>query len=80
MIIHVTELRNQIFRVFKMVDAGQQVTIIKKDSNKKYRIVPIKEPPKKDIVKIAQEMGKIGLGLGSYSPSGIKQIIETKYE
>ena len=79
MIIYVTDFRKELFKIFKMVDEGEDVTIIKKDTNKRYKIVPVKTP-KKDIVKIAQQMGKIGLGLGSLSAKEIKKIIETKYE
>lgn len=77
MILHVTELRNQIFKVLKMVDAGENVTIIKKDTNKRYRIVPVKES-KKDIVKIAEEMGKIGFKAPSLKK--MKRIFESRYE
>jgi hypothetical protein len=78
MVFHVTELRNQIFRIFKMVDAGEDVTIIKKDSNKRYRIVVVEELDKKDIVKIAEEMSKIGLK--TKSPSEMKKTFEGRYE
>lgn len=78
MILHVTELRNQIFRVFKMVDAGEDVTIIKRDTNKKYKIVPVKESTKKDKSKIAQEMGEIGIK--TMSIRRMKKIFETRYE
>lgn len=61
-----------------MVDEGQDITIIKKDSNKKYRIVPVKEPAKKDIMKIAKEMGDIGIK--TMNPREMKKIFETRYE
>lgn len=63
-----------------MVDAGEEVTIIKKDSNKRYKIVSVKGTSKRDVIKIAEQMGKIGLGLGSLSPKQLKRRIETKYE
>lgn len=78
MILHVTELRHQIFRIFKMVDAGEDVTIIKKDSNKKYKIVAVEEDSKPDTIEIAKQMGEIGLK--TMSPQEIKKIIETKYD
>lgn len=78
MILHVTELRNQIFKVFKMVDDGEDVTIIKKDSNRRYKIIPVKEKAKRDIVKIAEEMGEIGLK--SMSVKEMKKIFESRYE
>lgn len=78
MILHVTELRNQIFRVFKMIDAGEDITIIKKDSNKKYRIVAVKEAVKPDIVEIAKEMGAIGIK--TMTPREMKKILENRYE
>lgn len=80
MILHVTELRNQIFKVFRLVDSGEEVTIIKKDSNRKYKIVPVTDASQPDIVKLAKEMGKIKLGLGSLTPKQIKQTLETKYD
>ncbi len=61
-----------------MVDAGEDITIIKKDTNKKYKIVPVKEAPKKDIVKLAKEMGEIGLKAPSLKK--MKQIFESRYE
>lgn len=78
MILHMTELRNQIFKVFKMVDDGEDVTIIKKDTNRRYKIIPVKEKTKRDIVKIAEEMGKIGLK--SMSVKEMKKIFESRYE
>lgn len=78
MILHVTELRNQIFRVFKMVDAGEDVTIIKKDSNKKYRIVPVKATSKPNIVEVAERMGNIGFNTPSLKK--MKEIFEHRYE
>lgn len=76
--MHVTDLRNQIFKVLRMVDEGVEVTIIKKDSNKSYKIIPVKGPPKKDIMKIAKQMGDIGIK--SMSPQEMKKIFETRYE
>ena len=78
MILHVTELRNQIFRVFKMVDAGEEVTIVKKDSNKRYKIIPVKESHRKDITKMAQEMSTIGIR--TTLPKHMKKILQTRYE
>ncbi len=80
MILHATELRAKLFHVFKLVDQGEEVTIVKKDSNKKYRIIPLDEGSKPDIAKVAQEMGEIKLGLGSLSPRQLKKILETKYD
>lgn len=54
------------------------MTIIKKDTNKRYKIVAVKEKAKRDIVKIAEEMGKIGLK--SMSVKEMKKILETRYE
>ncbi len=76
--MHVTDVRNQIFKVLKMVDEGADITIIKKDSNKKYRIVPVKDSPKKDIMKIAKEMGEIGFKAPSMKE--MKRIFESRYE
>lgn len=76
--LHVTDFRKQIFKVLKKVDEGEEVTIIKKDSNKKYKIVPVKEPPKKDILKIAREMGEIGFKAPSMKK--MKRIFESRYE
>lgn len=78
MILHVTELRNQIFRVFKMVDAGEEVTIIKKDSNKKYRIIPVKIDDNTDTERVAKEMAFIGIK--TLSPKEMKKVFESRYE
>lgn len=78
MILHMTELRNQIFRVFKMVDAGEDVTIIKKDSNKKYRIIPVKIDDTLDTERVAKEMASIGIK--TLSPNEMKKVFESRYE
>lgn len=78
MIFHVTELRNQIFRVFKMVDAGEDVTIIKKDTNKRYKIIPVKEATGANKELVAKQMGAIGFK--SMSAEELKKIIEKRYE
>lgn len=78
MLLHVTELRNQIFRVFKMIDAGEDITIIKKDSNKKYKIVAVKATPKPDMEEIAERMGNIGFK--TLPPKRMKEIFENRYE
>lgn len=78
MILHITELRNQIFRIFKMVDAGEDVTIVKKDSNKFYKIVPVREDAAVNKETIAKQMGNIGFS--GLPPKEIKRILETRYE
>ncbi|MBI2315183.1 hypothetical protein HYU93_03980 [Candidatus Daviesbacteria bacterium] len=78
MILHVTELRNQIFKVFKMIDGGEEVTIIKKDSNKRYKIIPLEEGSKPDIETVAKRMGSIGIK--TQSPGQMKKIFEKRYE
>lgn len=76
--MHVTNFRNQIFKVLQSIDEGADVTIIKKDTNKRYKIVPVKGSPKKDIVKIAKEMGNIGFKAPSMKE--MKRIFESRYE
>lgn len=78
MILHVTELRNQIFRVFKMIDSGEDVTIIKKDSNKRYKIIPLEETSKPDIEAVAKRMGSIGIK--TQTSKEMKKIFEKRYE
>ena len=77
MILQVTELRDQLFRVFKMVDAGEDITIVKKDSGKKYKIISVKERVT-DIEKVAKEMASIGVKCQSLLE--MKKIFETRYE
>ena len=77
MIIQVTDFRKQLFQTLKRADAGEDITIIKNDTNRKYKLVPVKTP-KKDIVKIAKRMGKIGIT--TMSPQEMKKIFETRYE
>ncbi len=78
MILHVTELRNQIFRVFKMIDSGEEVTIIKKDSNKRYKIIPLEETSKPDMETVAKKMGSIGIK--TTNSKQMKKIFEKRYE
>lgn len=78
MIIHVTEFRKQLFQTLKRADAGEDITIIKNDTNKKYNLVPVKETPGKDIVKIARRMGKIGIT--TMSLQEMKKIFERRHD
>jgi len=76
MILQATDLRKQLFKVFKMIDNGEDITIIKRDSGKKYKIIPVKEDHK-DMAKIAKEMGEIGFK--SPSIKEMKKIFESRY-
>ena len=77
MILQVTELRNQLFKVFKMIDAGEDITIVKKDSGKMYKIVSVEEKVT-DIEKVAKEMSSIGVK--SLNPQEMKRVFESRYE
>lgn len=75
-----TEARANIFKIFKMVEEGQDIIIIKKDTNKKFKVSLIDQEPKKDIVKIAQKMRQIGLNTGHLTPKQMKKIFESRLD
>ncbi len=76
----ITKARANIFKIFKMVEEGTDVVIIKKDSNKRFKVSLIDQEPKKDIVKIAKEMSKIGLKAGNMTPGQMKKIFENRFK
>ncbi len=78
MIVPITQFRNNIFKMLQKVDSGEEIVVIKKDSNRKYKIIPIEDKPKKDIVAIAKEMGEIGFKAPSLDK--MKKIFESRYD
>lgn len=77
-VVTATQARANLFDLLKRAENGEEVIIVKKDSNKRFRLESIKEARQKDIVKIAKEMGEINFPF--ISPQEIKKIILTKYD
>lgn len=77
-VVTATEARTKLFDLLKRAENGEEVIIVKKDSNKRFRLESIKEAHQKDIVKIAKEMGEINFPF--MSPQEIKKIVLTKYD
>lgn len=77
-VVTATEARTNLFDLLKKAENGDEVIIVKRDSNKRYKIVAIAEKPKKNIAAILDEMGKIGFNAPSIKR--MKEIFETRYE
>lgn len=73
-----TEARANIFKIFKMVEEGQEVVIIKKDSNKRFKVSLVEEAPKVD--KVALLKTAPGLGMANLTPLEIKTILNTRLD
>jgi len=69
-----TEARQNFFELLRLAQKGKIVTIEKRDEDVQFQLQKKPNLPKKDIVKIAKEMGKIGLKAPS-DPQKLKQII-----
>lgn len=69
-----TEARQNFFELLQLAKEGKIVTIEKKDENIEFQLQKKVRQPRKDIVKIAKEMGKIGLKAPT-NPQDLKRII-----
>jgi hypothetical protein len=78
MIIPITQLRKQIFTIFRKIDTGEEVTIVKRDTGKRYKIIAA-PPEEKDLAEFAKKMAAVNLK-PSFSPQEMKGIFESRYD
>jgi hypothetical protein len=76
MVTTATEARKNFFNLLKSVEAGQEVVIVKKDSNKWFKVSLVIEEQTDNKLSIAKQMSSINLT--SKPPEEIKSIIEKK--
>ena len=69
-----TEARKNFFEILRLAQKGKIVTIEKKDENEFFQLQKKTKNPKKNLVKIAQEMAKIGAVVPD-DPQELKRII-----
>lgn len=72
----ITEARANIFKIFQMVAEGQEVIIIKKDSNERFKVSLIDQKPQKNRLAIAKSMAKSGFK--SLPIEEMKKILNTR--
>lgn len=72
-----TQARQNFFQLLRMAEMGKEITIVKpRDPEIEIKLTAQRKVLKKDIVKIAKEMGKIGF---PYVPiKQMRKIILTK--
>jgi len=69
-----TEARQNFFELLRLAKAGKKITINKKDEDLQFQLQKKERFAKKNIVKIAEAMGEIGLKAPS-DPQRLKSII-----
>lgn len=77
-VISATQARAKFFDLLKNAEEGKDVVIVKRDNNRRFKLVAVEEKPVKNVNKILREMGEIGFPF--MSPQEIKKIILTKYD
>lgn len=74
-----TEARQHFFELLRLVEEGKEPIIINKHRKVKIKLTPVKqEKNKKNIDKILNEMGEIGLKVVPIKK--MKKIFESRYE
>lgn len=73
-----TEARQNFFELLRMVEAGKEPIVVKKDSRIEFKIVKTQSKKMKDKMKIVREMGKIGLR--TLPIEQINKILSTMHE
>lgn len=76
-VISATQARIKFFDLLKMAEEDKEVIIIKRDNNRRFKLIAVKES-KKNVEKLLKEMGNIGIE--SMSPKQMKKIFETRYD
>lgn len=71
-----TEARQNFFTLLKTVQKGQEVIIVKNDDRTRFKLSLVTKKPKKNLMKIVERMGEIGLETGPWQE--MKKIILTK--
>ncbi|MBI2641506.1 type II toxin-antitoxin system prevent-host-death family antitoxin [Candidatus Roizmanbacteria bacterium] len=74
-----TEARQHFFELLRQAEEKGEVTIIKKDAKRRFKLIFVKEKKKRENVdKILKEIAAIGLKTKPWEE--MKKIIETRYE
>ncbi|MBI2595360.1 hypothetical protein HYW46_01335 [Candidatus Daviesbacteria bacterium] len=76
-VFYATEARGKLFELLRLVEKGQEIMIIKKDSNSKFKLSLIKKEGNSSKASLAQNLA--GLDFKSRSPQEISRIIESGF-
>lgn len=71
-----SEARANLFKLLKMVEGGEDVVIVNKDTSQKFRLSLIEEEPQANKEVILNQLAS--LDFKSKSPEEIKRIIQEK--
>lgn len=74
---YASEARAQLYKLLKMVASGEDVIILNKESNQKFKVSLVTD--RKESEKLALLRQLANSNLKSRSPEKIKKIIENKY-
>jgi len=77
-IVSATEARKNFFQILVAAEKGIETVIVKKDSNKKFKIIYIQNEAKVDIEKLLDEIADIGLHAGT--PEEIKEVLNAMHD
>lgn len=78
-VFNVSEARVNLFKIFKMVASGNEVVIINKDTDQKFKVSLFEDEKSEDDTEaILQDMAKINIK--ALSPKEIREIILAKYD
>lgn len=77
-VVTATEARANLFDLLNKAERGEEVIIVKKDSNKRFKLIKEKNNPKANKALIVKQMG--GIDFPFMSPQEIKKVILTKYD
>lgn len=77
-IFNASEARANLFKIFRLVAKGEEVVIINKDTDQKFKVSLFEEEEENDTEAILKEMANINIK--ALSPQEIKQVILTKYD
>lgn len=78
-IFNASEARVNLFKIFRMVAQGEEVVIVNKDTDQKFKVSLFEDERLEDDTEaVLQEMAKINIK--TLSPKEIREIILTKYD
>lgn len=73
-----TEARQNFFEILKIVEKGKEAIIVKKDEDKRFKLILAEKEKQPNKVAIVKKMGKIGLK--TMSVRKMKEIISTLHD
>ncbi len=74
---YASEARAHLYKLLKMVASGEDVIILNKESNQKFKVSLITEREESEKLAILRQLANANFK--SKSPENIKKIIENKY-